>query len=268
MEELQREEFQREELIFIEALISFNQWKTCVEIGVSNGTGSVFIGRAAEKNDGHFYGFDGWDSHGLNNQFKKKCNKEVACKRLQDAGVSQFTLTQVDFVKEHDRFEKELNELCPKGIDFAFIDGCHSYPGMRNEFSVIYPRLTKFGAIVFHDTLYEDGCREFILDLRTKYNDGTFDIVNFPFGYGEKRVGISLLMKRTYPIGDRGIVGRNGSPSTPQEIELRELAWFGSEIEKNKGNMKHIGDEVAVDIDYLWRKGNRKKFDVDLGEEK
>lgn len=254
--------FNREELLFIKALISFNRWKTCVEVGVAYGVGSVFIGRAAEENGGYLYGFDAWSSYGFKNQIRQKGSKKQATDRLKKEGLSQFTFTQVDFVKERDRFKKELDKLCPKGIDFAFIDGDHSYPSVKNDFNIIYPRLTKFGAIVFHDTFYIDGCREFILDLRTKYNDGTFDIIDFPFGYGKIRCGISLLMKRTYPIDNRGIASQQGSPSTLQEIELKELTWYESEVNKNKDGMKHLkDDEVNVNLSQINLTRNRRRFD-------
>ena len=42
-----------------------------------------------------------------------------------------------------------------------------------------------------------DGTREFMIDLRTKYFDGTYDIVEFPFGNFKRRVGITLLVKRS-----------------------------------------------------------------------
>lgn len=253
--------FNREELKFIEALISFNQWKTCVEIGVAYGVGSVFIGRVAEKNGGHLYGFDAWSPYGFENQICQKGSKKLVINRLKKAGLTQFTLTQVDFVKERDRFKKELDKLCPEGIDFAFIDGDHSYFSVKNDFSIIYPRLTEFGGIIFHDTFFVDGCREFILDLRTKYNDGSFDIIDFPFGYGKTRCGVSLLMKRTYPISSRGIVSQQGSLSTPQEIELKELAWYISEIVSNKDGMKHLEDEVNISPSRIKITRNRRRFD-------
>lgn len=254
----------RSELDFITALIIFNQWKTCVETGVARGDGSKAICRAVTKTDGHLYGFDIWARHGLGRQYPQMGGMKEVHNKLQRAGIlrKRYTLTQIDLFQQNE-FEKKLDELCPNGIDFAFIDACHSYAGIKNDFSIIYPRLTKFGAIVFHDTLFVDGCREFILDLRTKYNDGSFDIVDFPHGGKKRKVfGISLLMKRSTPVSDIPISQICGSPSTPQEIELREVKWYQSELLRHKNNMKRINDSVKIDPNSIRKSLKcRAKFD-------
>ena len=40
-------------------------------------------------------------------------------------------------------------------IDFAFIDGDHSYEGVKLDWEVLSPRMTEFGVVVFHDTLWD-----------------------------------------------------------------------------------------------------------------
>jgi len=82
---------------------------------------------------------------------------------------------------------------------------------------------------VFHDTCKIDGCREFIIDLITKYNDGTYDIINLPWDNKHKRSGISILQKRTYPVCGYKIDEICGPPSEPKEIYEKEKIWYKKE---------------------------------------
>jgi len=251
----------RTELAFFGSLLLFTEAKICVEVGVAKGSGTAALCRAAEKSAGHVYGFDAWSRHGLKNQFGVFSSLEAVEQKLKGQGLSNFTLTKINTHSEKARFEEALDKLCPTGIDFAFIDGCHSYFGIKNDFSVIYPRLKTPGTIIFHDTLMIDGCREFILDLRTKYNDGTFDIFNLPFGYDNKRkVGISVLVKRTYPVTDDPIIEVCGSISTERDIELREQEWYQNQLQQKKKEMHSLAEEDTMQFLDLGSHKDRKKY--------
>ena len=55
---------------FLEALIYLNQCKTIVEVGVAEAKTTDFLCRGAARVNGHVYGYDIWDTHGLQNQFQ------------------------------------------------------------------------------------------------------------------------------------------------------------------------------------------------------
>lgn len=57
-------------------LIFLNQSKTIVEFGVARGDTTLSLCEAAKNTNGHVYGFDIWDTHGLLNQFPGFCTKE------------------------------------------------------------------------------------------------------------------------------------------------------------------------------------------------
>ena len=143
-----------------------------------------------------------------------------------------------------DDFKDFLKKITPS-IDFAFIDACHSYKGVTNDFQSVYPLLSKTGIIVLHDTLKIDGCREFVLDLRTKYYDGTYDIQDL-FG-GNNDMGLSILTKKQFPVIDINIDQICGSISSPNDIMDREKEIYNKSINDNKNNLK-ITD---VDINKL-----------------
>jgi hypothetical protein len=213
---------------FLGQLVSFNKCKTIVEVGVCGGDTTKFLCWAAKNYDGHVYGFDLWDVHGIWNQFPQFSTKEKVEQSLKSFGHDNFTLTTVDTKSQE--FKDKLNELCPV-IDFAFIDACHSYDGVKNDFEAIYPLMTHDGIICFHDTTVIDGCREFNMDLRTKFNDGSFDLMEFTYGDGNRRCGLTVLKKRSF---DHGVMIDEicGSPSTPEEIYKKEKEWLKKELAK------------------------------------
>lgn len=51
--------------------------------------------------------------------------------------------------------------------DFMFIDGDHSYEGVKQDFNIYRPMLTRGGAVAFHDTIrHEPGVIRFAEELK------------------------------------------------------------------------------------------------------
>lgn len=255
----------RREQPFLAELIYFTNAQVVVEVGVCHGHTSLFLCQALRRTGGHLYGYDVWSKHGQQNQFGQTGSKAIVEELLQKHKLDNYTMTRIDTINNREGFSSTLLKHCPTGIDLAFIDGDHSYRGICNDFSVVYPFMRPNGIIAFHDTLRIDGCREFVLDLRTKFNDGTFDVVDFPWGQKDWNCGVTLLVKRAYPTSDLGIQETCGSPSQPSEIETREKEWYGEEVKTHQGAMDSMNPDVPMV--YLWRGRNysRNKFDK-LGE--
>jgi hypothetical protein len=237
---------ERRELSFLEYLVKFINAKTVVEIGVQFGEAAVHLCHAANVNNGKYIGFDVWNSDPEFFKIYGNCgSKELVAQKLESNGLHNFTLNQIDTIHNRNEFNNQLNLFCPNGVDFAFIDGNHSYFGVANDFFAIYPRLASTGVIAFHDTAKIDGCREFIFDLRTKYNDGTFDISDYPFGYGARNCGVTLLTKRSYSSSPISIDEICGSISEANEIELKEIEWLKNETQ-NKPQIPKIFEEKIL----------------------
>lgn len=194
--------------------IIYNKYRKIVEVGVARGGCTEFLCQAANVTNGTVYGFDCWSQHGLMQQFKRVGSKEEVEAMLTNKGFKNFFLTQVDTTTSG--FEESIKAIGV--LDFVFIDGCHSYDGVRNDFLKVYPLLSESGTIAFHDTLRIDGTREFVLDLLTELNDKTFDIISLPWGNGKRRCGVSFLTKRTYHKCGLRIDEICGSKRTPSEI--------------------------------------------------
>jgi hypothetical protein len=230
-------EYVEEQGPLLESLVYLNQAKVVVEVGVAEAKSTDWLCRGAKLRGGRVYGYDLWDTHGVNNQFQHWSTKEKCEAYLQSKGHSNFELTKIntrtpEFV--------ELIKIKHPVIDLAFIDGCHSYDGIKNDFDAIYPQLSDSGVIVFHDTMSIDGCREFMIDLRTKYNDGTFDLVTFPYGsmfYSDgnvvdRRTGISVLVKRAFAVLDQPIDEQCNPDEHFNDIYVKEEEWYESELKR------------------------------------
>jgi hypothetical protein len=212
-----------------------------VEVGVAEAKSTDWLCRGAKLRGGKVYGYDLWDTHGLNNQFQHWSSKEKCEEYLQSKGHSNFELTKIN--SRTPEFAELIKTKHPS-IDLAYIDGCHSYDGIKNDFDVIYPLLSESGVIVFHDTLRIDGCREFMIDLRTKFFDGTYDLITFPWGsmfYSDgnvvnRRTGISVLAKRSFATLDLPIDEQCNLDEHFQEIYVKEEEWYEKELKKAAKN--------------------------------
>jgi hypothetical protein len=230
-------EYVEEQGPLLESLVYLNQAKVIVEVGVAEAKSTDWLCRGAKLRSGRVYGYDLWDTHGLNNQFEHWSSKEKCEAYLTSKGHTNFELTKIN--SRTPEFAELIKTKHPV-IDLAFIDGCHSYDGIKNDFDAIYPQLSATGVIVFHDTMSIDGCREFMIDLRTKYNDGTFDLVTFPYGsmfYSDgnvvdRRTGVSVLVKRGFAVIPQAIDEQCNLDEHFNDIYVKEEEWYDAELKR------------------------------------
>jgi len=230
-------EYVEEQGPLLESLVYLNQAQVIVEVGVAEAKSTDWLCRGAKLRGGKVYGYDLWDTHGLNNQFKHWSSKEKCETYLQSKGHTNFELTKIN--SRTPEFAELIKTKHPS-IDLAYIDGCHSYDGIKNDFDIIYPLLSECGVIVFHDTLKIDGCREFMIDLRTKLWDGTYDLITFPWGsmfYSDgnvvnRRTGISVLTKRSFATLDLPIDEQCNLDEHFNDIYVKEEEWYEAELKR------------------------------------
>jgi len=230
-------EYVEEQGPLLESLVYLNQAKTIVEVGVAEAKSTDWLCRGAKLRGGFVYGYDLWDTHGLMNQFQHWSSKEKCEEYLRSKGHVNFELTKIN--SRTPEFAELIKTKHPV-IDLAFIDGCHSYDGLKNDFDAIYPQLSECGVIVFHDTMSIDGCREFMIDLRTKFWDGTFDLITFPWGsmfYSDgnvvnRRTGISVLAKRSFATLDLPIDEQCNLDEHFNDIYVKEEEWYEAELKR------------------------------------
>jgi len=228
----------------LQSYIEFCDYKKIVEIGVQYGGTTEHFCRAAKNTGGKVYGYDFFDAIGVyvGGKIPITPPKTILQEKLKNKGYDEsvVSLTKVD--TRDPNFSKILKEQTGGEIDFAFIDGCHSYAGVKNDFLKVYPLLSPEGTIVFHDTFSHTGPRRFILDLYEELNDGTFDVISLPFGRGPgagkyNRIGLALIVKRSFAISGGGIINTDhdiiGPPETwtnPPEVYAMEKEWYERQL--------------------------------------
>ena len=235
--------------------ITFCNYKSIIEVGVQHGHTTRELCKAAKITGGYVYGYDYFEPIGIyddnlvspRNKVKDTLNwagyGEDVCKLIK---VNTQTDEFVKELKKHfDPVDCEHNEW-DKTIDFAFIDACHSYKGVKNDFRKVYPFLSPTGTIAFHDSYSHPGVRKFVLELYNELNDGTFDVINLPFGEDnddpDRKYGITFLVKRGFmTIPNKGLYlnkeGRLGSgvrhdDTTIEEVYNAEQEWYKTQIKQ------------------------------------
>jgi predicted O-methyltransferase YrrM len=122
--------------------------KVAVEIGSARGKSACFVGRALKENGvGKLFAID---PHTRTNW-----NDEDSVDTLDEMRRNVRALKldkQVEIIRETS--ERAASRwMLP--IDLLFIDGDHSYAGVKRDWELFSPHVSTFGLVVFHDTMWE-----------------------------------------------------------------------------------------------------------------
>lgn len=112
-----------------------------VEIGIYEGYNSRLI---AEMIRGTLYGIDPFFANGF---FKTSYQEKIATKYVADK-------KNVVFIKKLSW--DALNDI-PEGVDFIFVDGDHSFEGVKKDFEIFSKKLSQNGVLLFHDARQYEG---------------------------------------------------------------------------------------------------------------
>jgi predicted O-methyltransferase YrrM len=84
---------------------------------------------------------------------------------------------------QQETLEEVKKILNGKGLDFLFIDGDHSYEGVKKDFEMYSPLVRKGGIIAFHDIAskgnpeFTGGVKDFYNMIKSEYNYKTKEII-------------------------------------------------------------------------------------------
>lgn len=133
---------------------------TCVEIGSYLGASACFICRATSKRS-RVICIDTWQND--------------AMKYDPDDVDADARDTHAEFVRNTHRFREKIVQIrkwsheavddvsaIGKQIDFLFIDGDHSYEGVKRDWDLYSPLLAPHALIAFHDTGWADGVKRVV----------------------------------------------------------------------------------------------------------
>ncbi|MGO8752589.1 MAG: class I SAM-dependent methyltransferase [Thermoguttaceae bacterium] len=119
----------------------------CVEIGSARGCSTCYIGLALRQmGRGKLFAID---PHAVTdwNDSKSTDTYDVLRENLRAFGVEDY----VEIVR---KYSAEAAEGWQHPIDMLFIDGDHSYDGVRRDWDLFMPHVREFGIVVFHDTTW------------------------------------------------------------------------------------------------------------------
>jgi predicted O-methyltransferase YrrM len=159
-----------------------------VEIGSARGKSACFIGIALKENAcGRLYAIDPHTRTDWNDS-NSVDTYNIMRDHLEKLGLKDVVTT----VRKH---SSEVSSGVPSPIDLLFIDGDHSYEGVKADWAMFKPRMSPTGLVVFHDTIWERmtndkryrpdiGVPRFIEDLRQE---------GYPVITIERDCGVSIV---------------------------------------------------------------------------
>lgn len=141
----------KERLFLYKLALSLKRNSTIVEIGSYLGSSSAFLACAA-KDKGHIvYCVDTWKNEGMSegprDTFKEFCKN---------------TASLQNYIRILRGNSAEIARTFDKEIDFLFIDGDHSYSGVKKDVESWLPKLKGGGMVIFHDAVWEEGVQKVI----------------------------------------------------------------------------------------------------------
>ena len=167
----------RSEIIQLATLVHQRKPRVVVEIGTANG-GTLFIWCALADPQATIVSIDlpGGIHGGGYPRWKSLVYRRFAQPR------QTLHLLRVDSHLPA-TFNQLKSILPPEGIDFLFIDGDHTYEGVKADFEMYSPLVRRGGLVAFHDIrthLPEANCAvdKFWIEIQTRYK--TWEFVKNP----------------------------------------------------------------------------------------
>lgn len=173
---------------FLYGLVRAQKPQVCVEIGSARGKSASYVGQALKENGvGRLYAIDPHCATQWNDDHSE-ASFDIIRRNLAAIGLNG----QVELLRSTSE-GASANWHLP--IDLLFIDGDHSYEGVKRDFDLFAPRVRQFGLVVFHDTLWDlrpdprysradMGVPRFVEELRTQ---------GYPVTTFERDFGVSIV---------------------------------------------------------------------------
>jgi predicted O-methyltransferase YrrM len=122
--------------------------RVAVEIGSARGKSACFVGKALKENGfGKLFAIDPHTRTNWNDENSvdtlDEMRRNIKALKLEH---------QVEIIRDVSA-NAAARWMLP--IDMIFIDGDHSYEGVKKDWELFMPFVTQFGVVVFHDTIWE-----------------------------------------------------------------------------------------------------------------
>lgn len=166
--------------------------EVCVEIGSARGKSACHVGLALRENGkGRLWAIDPHRTTDWNDADSADTFDTIR-RNVRTAGLERW----VEIVRDDSR---TAAQSWSRPIDLLFIDGDHSYAGVKADWDAFAPHVRPFGFVVFHDTLWDlrpdprysradMGVPRFVEDLRRE---------GYPVLTVDRDYGVSLVQPAT-----------------------------------------------------------------------
>ena len=134
----------------LHGLVLANRPEVVVEIGSASGWSTCVIGSALRENNcGRIHAID---PHTITNW---NDDKSVDTYAIIRSNIQRLDLE--DYVSIVRNTSQKAAETWTQGIDLLFIDGDHSYEGVKGDWEGFLKHMKPFSLVIFHDTMWETG---------------------------------------------------------------------------------------------------------------
>lgn len=144
--------------------------------------------------------------------YHRRKSTNIFAEQAMSTGVPFYTCdikfkVEIDYTKHFHftgpslEFIKQFEET---GFSIVFLDGCHDYDVVIEEFNFFYKRLNNKGVIFLHDTsparealLAKGSCSDSYRvrqELEQKRDELDYDIITWPYSSGN--VGLTMVLKK------------------------------------------------------------------------
>ena len=178
----------KEEILNLLSIVQKKKVSTMLEIGTWNG-GTLFLFARTVNSDAKIISLDlpGGEFGGGFEKFKIPFFSSFAQENQKIYLIRESSHLTSSLLKVE-------STLKGKELDFLFIDGDHSYNGVKRDFEMYSPLVRKGGLIAFHDILVnpaETRCEVHLFwnEIKESYNYN--ELVNDP---GQKWAGIGVIL--------------------------------------------------------------------------
>lgn len=182
---------------FLNLLVSFMEGKirNYLEIGVHNGCSMSYIVHNSNKLD-NVVGIDLFED----TFYKDKLILEDIKKFINKNNTSN---SKIHLIKGNSKDINTINKAkkISEKYDLIFIDGDHSYDGVKNDFNMVYNLLSENGILVFDDfnkNPIQRGVYKFVNELlnnQSKYFNGYYKFIDNTHTSNKYNDGIILFYK-------------------------------------------------------------------------
>ena len=127
--------------------------ETCVEIGSARGNSTCAIAMGLKENGGgRLYATDPHMPTDWNDTYSVN-TLEILSENIRTLGLTGHA----EIIRA---LSTDAAATWTRPIDLIFIDGDHSYEGVKRDWDLFVKHVPPFGMVVFHDTLWDIGANK------------------------------------------------------------------------------------------------------------